>query len=167
MIGTEESAARVLRGGSGFRRAVRGRRAERAAAGLLVGIVAGICLVALLAKPEAGTALYKRATAFTLACKAAGVELSTLRRVSFFIDDCTAPVVTPMLGQEGYLIVSRIAEGHADDDDGGHVRYSVKMDGRATDKWRIVEVKRAPNRLTVDASLLPTASSALPKSARH
>ena len=165
MIGTEEGAARVLRGGSGLRLAVRGRRAARVAVGLLVGIVAGMCLVALLiAKPEAGTALYKRATAFTLACEAAGVELSMLRRASFFTDDCTAPIVTPVLSQEGYLIVSRTAEGHAD---GGRVRYSVKMDGRATDKWRIVEVKRAPNRLTVDASLLPTASSALPKSARH
>lgn len=168
LIGTEESAARVPRGGSGLRLAVRGRRAERIAVGLLAGIVAGVCLVVLLiAKPEAGTALYKRATAFTLACEAAGVELSMLRRALFFTDDCTAPIVTPVLGQEGYLIVSRTAEGHTDGDDGGRVRYSVKMDGRATDKWRIVEVKRAPNRLTVDASLLPTASSALPKSARH
>ena len=169
LIGTEESAARVLRRGYGLAPAIRIREARRAAAAtcLLAGLVAGT-LVAFLTPPsEAGTALYKRATASTLACEAAGAEISTLRRATFFTDDCSAPIVTPVFGQEGYLIVSRMAQGHADDDDGAPVRYSVKMDGRAIDKWRILEVKRAPNHLTLDASLLPTAASALPKAAQR
>ena len=166
MIGTEESNARLLRGGDSSPPAVKGWSPARLAVltCLLVGIVAGVCLgLSLIAKPKAATALYKRATASTLACEAAGVELSTLQRASFFTDDCTAPIVTPLLGQEGYLIISRMAEGHAG---GGRVRYSVKMDGRASEKWRVVEIKRAPEHLTLDASLLQTTSSGLPKTTK-
>ena len=166
LIGTEE---RVPRGSLPPEVRVRGAPSTAVLTCLLVGVVAGACLVGtlLVSTAQVGTPLYKRTTASTLACEAAGLEISTLRRATFFTDDCSAPIVTPVLGQEGYVIISRIAEGHADDDDGGPVRYSVKLDGRAIDKWHTVEVKRAPNHLTLDASLLPTAASALPKSAQR
>ena len=65
------------------------------------------------------------------------------------------------------MIVSRTVEGHANDDDGGRVTYSVKMDGRGADTWRALEVRRAPSALTLDASLLPTKRSAVPTAAQR
>ena len=102
--------------------------------------------------------MYKRSDAFVRACEAAGAEISKLRRASFFLESCSAPIVTPILSEEGHVIVRRAVLGHADDDDGERVTYSVKMDGRAVDKWRALEVKRAPNHLTLDTSLLPTSA---------
>jgi hypothetical protein len=99
--------------------------------------------------------MYKRSAAFMGACEAAGAEISKLRRTTFFVDNCSTPIVTPLFGEEGHVIVSRTVEGLANDDDGGRVIYSVKMDGRGIDNWRAIEVKRAPSGLTLDASLLP------------
>lgn len=112
-------------------------------------------------------AMYERPSAFVRACEAAGVEISGLRRVTFFIDDCSLPVVTPIFGEEGRVIVRRTVEGDVHDDDGGRVTYSVKMDGRGIVKWHAIELRLAPGRLTLDASLLPTARSATPVSARR
>lgn len=148
-------------------------RNGRAAAGYLlagtVGLVLGMGLgrAFVYPAPEPPTAMYKRSAAFVRACEAAGTEIASLRRATFFIDDCSAPIVTPLFGTEGQVIVSRTVEGFADDDDGGRVVYSVKMDGRGVDKWRALEVKRAPNALALDASLLPPKRSALPTSAQR
>ena len=65
------------------------------------------------------------------------------------------------------MIVRRTVEGVAAADDGGRVTYSVKMDGRGVDKWRALEIKRAPSGLTLDASLLPTKRSAVPAAAQR
>jgi hypothetical protein len=90
-----------------------------------------------------------------------------LRRATFFIDNCSTPIVTPLFGEEGQVIVSRTVEGFTDDDDGGRVIYSVKMDGRGIDKWRALEVKQAPTGITLDASLLPIRRPVLPTSAQR
>ena len=111
--------------------------------------------------------MYKRSAAFVRACEAAGEEIAKVRRATLFIDDCSAPIVTPLFGAEGLVIVRRTIEGVAADDDGGRVTYSVKMDGRGVDKWSALEIKRAPSGLTLDASLLPTKRSALPTSAQR
>jgi hypothetical protein len=111
--------------------------------------------------------MYKRSAAFIGACEAAGAEISKLRRATFFIDNCSRPIVTPLFGEEGQVIVSRTVEGLANDDDGGRVIYSVKMDGRGIDKWHAIEIKRAPTGLTLDASLLPARRPVLPTSAQR
>jgi hypothetical protein len=136
------------------------KRIRLAASAGAVGLAAGMWLGSTFVSPalESSTAMYKRSDAFVRACEAAGAEISKLRRASFFLESCSAPIVTPILSEEGYVIVRRTVSGHADDDDGERVTYSVKMDGRAVDKWRAVEVKRAPNHLTLDASLLPTSA---------
>ena len=135
----------------------------------LAGVAVGMCLfnVFLSSTPEPATALYKRSNAFVRACETAGAEISRLRRATFFIDDCSTPVVTPIFGEEGRVIVRRTVEGEADDDDGGRVTYSVKMDGRSIEKWRAIEIRLAPSRLTLDASLLPTSRSATPTAAHR
>jgi hypothetical protein len=134
--------------------------------GLVLGMGLGRAFVYPAAEPP--IAMYKRSAAFMRACEAAGAEISRLRRTTFFIDDCSAPVVTPLFGAEGQLIVSRTVEGRTDDDDRGRAIYSVKMDGRGVDRWQVLEIKRAPSGLTLDASsLLPAKRSALPTSAQR
>jgi hypothetical protein len=130
-----------------------------------VGVAAGMWLGSTLLShaSEASIAMYKRSAALTRACEAAGAEISTLRRATLFRDDCSAPVVTPIFGQEGRVIVSRTVEGRPDDDDVGRVTYSVMLDGRGLDGWRVVEVQQAPNSITLDSSLLPTQSLKPPK----
>jgi hypothetical protein len=134
-----------------------------AAVGLVVGMGLGRALV--YPAPEPPTAMYKRSGAFVRACEAAGEEIAMLRRAPVFIDDCSVPIVTPLFGAEGLVIVRRTVEGVADDD--GRVTYSVKMDGRGTDKWSALEIKQAPSGLTLDASLLPAKRSAVPTSAKR
>lgn len=136
-----------------------------AAVGLVLGMVVGSVLVFPSLEPP--SAMYKRSAAFVRACEAAGEEISKVRRATLFIDDCSAPIVTPLFGAEGLVIVRRTVEGVADDDDGGRMTYSVKMDGRGVDKWSALEIKRAPSGLTLDASLLPTKRSAVPTSAQR
>ncbi len=135
------------------------------AVGLALGMGLGRAFV--YPEPEPPTAMYKRSAAFVRACEAAGAEIASLRRATFFIDDCSAPIVTPLFGHEGQVIVSRTVEGLTDDVDGGRVIYSVKMDGRGIDKWRALEIRRAPSGLTLDASLLPTKRSAVPTAAQR
>ena len=69
-----------------------------------------------------------------------------------------------MYKQSAALRQAREAAG-ADDD--GRVTYSVKMDGRGIDRWRVGEVRRAPAHVTLDASLLPTSRSAARTSAHR
>lgn len=136
-----------------------------AAVGLVLGMVVGRALV--FPAPEPPSAMYKRSAAFVRACEAAGEEIAKVRGATSFVDDCSAPIVTPLFGAEGLVIVRRTVEGVADDDNGGRVTYSVKMDGRGVDRWSALEVKRAPSGLTLDASLLPTKRSAVPTSVQR
>lgn len=133
----------------------------------LVGVMLGMGLfsVVLSSTPDAATAIYQRPNSFVRACEAAGAEISRLRRVTIFSDDCSAPIVTPIFGEEGRVIVRRTVEGEQDDD-GAHVTFSVKMDGSA-EKWHALEVRRAPSRLTLDASLLSTTRATTPTSMRR
>ena len=144
----------------------RGREAGGYVLAGLVGAMLGMALfsVVLSSTPETGAAIYQRSNAFVRACEAAGAEISRLRRATIFMDDCSAPVVTPIFGEEGQVIVRRTVEGGPHDDGGARVTYSVKMDGRSVDGWHAVEIRLAPSRLTLDASLLPTTRSATPTS---
>jgi len=145
----------------------------KATRGYRLAAVAGIGLaislgVALFYSPAKQTiALYKRSAAAVQACEAAGAEIARLRRATLFMDDCSTPVVTPLFGSTGQVIVTRTVQGDADDDDGGRVSYSVKMDGRGVDTWHVLQVRRAPSELTLDASRLPTGGSVVPTSAQR
>ena len=136
-----------------------------AAVGVVVGMAVGRAFV--FPAPDPPSAMYKRSAAFVRACEAAGEEIAKQRRATFVIDDCSVPIVTPLFGEEGLVIVRRTVKGVADDNNGGPVTYSVKMDGRGVDNWRALEIKRAPSGLTLDASLLPTKRSAVPAAAQR
>jgi hypothetical protein len=161
----EAEHAQVRASGAIRKGSVAGGYLLAAAVGVVVGMAVGRAFV--FPAPDPPSAMYKRSAAFVRACEAAGEEIAKLRRGTFVIDDCSAPIVTPLFGEEGLMIVRRTVKGVADDDDGGRVTYSVKMDGRGVDKWRALEIKRAPSGLTLDASLLPTKRSAVPAAAQR
>ena len=80
-----------------------------AVAGIGLAILLG---VAILYSPAKQTiALYKRSAAAVQACEAAGAEIARLRRATLFMDDCSTPVVTPLFGSEGQVIVTRTVAG--------------------------------------------------------
>jgi hypothetical protein len=153
-----QCAPGLLRTGKATRYALAG------AIGLAASVWLGSCVVC---PSDPSTALYKRSAAFVQACEAAGLEIAKLRSASSFLDDCSAPIVTPIFDEEGYVLVRRSVEAVTDDDGGRRVTYSVKMDGRGVDRWHAVKIKRAPSQLTLDVSLLPTTRSAMPTSAQR
>lgn len=145
------------------------RRAGGYVLAVMVGLVLGAGLGRALVYPpaEPATAMYRRSAALGGACEAAGAEISKLRRATLFVDNCSLPVVTPLLGEEeGQVIVTRMVEG-APDDGAPRVIYSVKMDGRGTEKWQVLELRRAPRGPTLDASVLPAKRSTTPASAQR
>lgn len=135
----------------------------------LLGTVALAIVAALgyVAVPHAskGAALYQRAAAPHDACKAAAAAILALRKgePTIFLDDCAAPIVTSISNQRGHLIVTRVV-------DAGKrqlATYSVLVDGNASDSWLVLEVRRAPNKLTLDASLLTTNGAVAPEQAQQ
>ena len=99
---------------------------------------------------QADLPLYQRRGAFEAACRDAGDALLRLTGPSpvTFADDCRQPRVTPVFNRAGFLIVTRVVmapKGEAT------VRrtYSLLMDGRQFDAWRMTEMEQAPNELSV------------------
>ena len=94
--------------------------------------------------------LYQRRGAFEAACRDAGAALLQLTRPSPVVlaDDCRQPTVTPVFNRPGFLIVTRVVmapKGEAM----ARRTYSLLMDGRRSDAWRVTEIEQAPNELSV------------------
>jgi hypothetical protein len=114
---------------------------------VLSAIAAGI---ALSFTSKADVPLYQRRGAFEAACRDAGGALLRLTWPSpvTFADDCRQPTVTPVFNKAGFLIVTRVVMAPKGD---ATVRrtYSLLMDGRQFDAWRMTEMEQAPNELSV------------------
>ena len=113
----------------------------------LSAIAAGF---ALSFASQADVPLHQRRGAFEAACRDAGDALLRLTSPSplTFADDCRQPKVTPVFNRAGFVIVTRVVmapKGEAT------VRrtYSLLMDGRQVDAWRMTEMEQAPNELSV------------------
>lgn len=119
--------------------------------------IAAVGYIAVPHGPD-DVALYQRASAPHEACKAAGAATLALPKgqSTTFLDNCATPIVTRISNPRGHLIVTRIVESSSDSGKRQLATYSVLVDGDAVDKWRVLEVRRAPNKLTLDASLLTT-----------
>lgn len=130
-----------------------------------MGIIALAMIAALgyAAVPHApdDLALYQHASAPHEACKAAAGAILALRKgqSTIFLDDCAAPIVTRISNQPGHLIVTRVVDTTFDAGERALATYSVLVDGNAASTWRVLEVRRAPNKLTLDASLLMTSGA--------
>lgn len=120
----------------------------------ICGVVAALSVIAagfaLTFTSKADVPLYQRRGAFEAACRDAGDALLRLTWPSpvTFADDCRQPTVTPVFNRAGFVIVTRVVmapKGEA------AVRrtYSLLMDGRQVDAWRMIEMEQAPNELSV------------------
>ena len=120
----------------------------------ICGVVAALSVIAagfaLSFTSKADVPLYQRRGAFQAACRDAGDALLRLTWPSpvTFADDCRQPTVTPVFNRAGFLIVTRVVTASEGD---ATVRrtYSLLMDGRQFDAWRMTEMERAPNELSV------------------
>lgn len=123
------------------------RRSTRVCALVIAaaGIVAGFTLSV---SSEADMPLYQRRAAAEVACRDAGKALLRLHQGIAFADDCRQPRVTPLSNRPGYLVVTRVT-GAPSGDRTAETTYSALMDGRSFDTWRLVDVRSAPNELSV------------------
>ena len=96
---------------------------------------------------QADVPLYQRRGAFEAACRDAGDALLRLTSPSplTFADDCRQPKITPVFNRAGFVIVTRVVMAPKDQ---ATVRrtYSLVMDGRQFDAWRMTEMEQAPER---------------------
>jgi hypothetical protein len=143
-----------------------GTSKEAAWSWLQIGVtgLASAAMIAYSLWPDSGTtmAMYQRETAPRDACKAAALAIPAFRAMSglTFAGDCDAPTVTEVLNEPGHFIVTLDMEERRDGFRDRRRTYSVMIDGRGFDKWRILDVKLAPNTLTLDASQLTADLSA-------
>jgi hypothetical protein len=139
----------------------------------VLGTVALATIAALgyIAVPRAphDPTLYQRASAPYEACKAAAAAILALPKgqSTTFLDNCATPIVTRVSNQSGHLIVTRVVEALSDAGKRQLATYSVLVDGNAVDTWRVLEVRRAPNKLSLDASLLTTYGVESPQQAQQ
>ncbi len=124
-------------------------------------MIAALGYVAVPHAPD-DLALYQHASAPREACKAAASAILALRKgqSTVFVDDCAAPIVTRISNQRGQLIVTRVVDAPYDSGKRQLETYSVLVDGNTASTWRVLEVRRAPNKLTLDASMLTTNTEA-------
>ena len=125
--------------------------------GSLFAATAAVTGTSLVARnSEAGLAPYQRADAPKEACRAAvaGIVARIDLAASFVVGDCAAPMVTQVRNRPSEFIVTVVVEPSAASGNRQRQTYSVMMDGRASDGWRFVAMKAAPNALVLDASAL-------------
>lgn len=116
----------------------------------VVGALSAVAAGFAFFTSKADVPLYQRRGAFEAACRDAGDALLRLTWPSTvtFADDCRQPTVTPVFNRAGFLIVTRVImapKGEATE----RRTYSLLMDGRQFDAWRMTKMEQAPNELSV------------------
>ena len=137
------------------------------ACAVLAAVFAIVASIALSAALKEEAPLYHRRAASKVACKDAANALLRQHHLPSgvtFADDCRQPKVTPVSNRPGYLIVTRVVHARAGDATADKT-FSVLMDGRQFDAWRLVEVRSAPNELSVVQA--PPAFSAIGELPEH
>jgi hypothetical protein len=120
----------------------------------ICAVVATLCAIAagfgLSFASQADMPLYQRRGAFETACRDAGDALLRLTWSSAvtFADDCRQPTVTPVFNKAGFLIVTRVVMAPKGETTVRRT-YSLLMDGRQFDSWRMTEMEQAPNELSL------------------
>lgn len=124
--------------------------------GLLLGVLSAGLYIQSQQRDREAVPMSERQGAGIQACWVAEIAIAGHRApaATAFASDCLMPVVTPLWTKPGFVIVTRTLkdpEGAA----GMKPRtFSVLLDGRHTDRWRIVDVKSSPGELTLDTPAL-------------
>lgn len=115
--------------------------------GLLLGVLSAALYVHSRQSEEARVPMYERNAADLDACRVAEVAIAGHRAPAptVFAGSCELAVVTHIWPKPGYVIVTRTLK------DAESSKFSALLDGRQTDRWRLVDVKPTANELALDA----------------
>jgi hypothetical protein len=124
------------------------------------GVVLGVVSAGLYVwsqRENMAVPMYERAGADMQACSVAEIAIAGHRAPASttFASACRAPVVTRLWNRPGFVVVTRAAKELDATSAPLQRTFSVLLDGRHSDGWQIVDVRPAPNELTVDISMLP------------
>jgi hypothetical protein len=124
--------------------------------GLLLGIALGGVYVYTHQRAEEGLPMYERGAADLLACWVAEAAIAARRgsAKTAFADDCRQPFVTHLSNRPGFVAVTRVVREPDRTAGARRLVFSVLLDGRQPDRWRVVDIRPAPAKVTLDISLL-------------
>lgn len=122
--------------------------------GLLLGVLSAGLYVQSQQREREAAPMYERQGAAVHACWVAEIAIAGHRApaATTFASDCLMPVVTPLWTRPGFVIVTRTLKDPEGTPGAKPRTFSVLLDGRRTDRWRIVDVKSSSGELALDAT---------------
>jgi hypothetical protein len=131
--------------------------------GLVLGVVSA-GLYVWSQRENVAVPMSERPGADMQACSIAEIAIAGHRAPArtMFASDCRLAVVTRLGNRPGFVVVTRTLR---EPDAVAGVKppsVSVLLDGRQTDRWRIVDVKSSPGELTVEKSVPAITTMAVP-----
>jgi hypothetical protein len=125
--------------------------------GVLLGVLPAGIYMCSQAQSETHVPMHKRQAADQQACVVAeqAIAAQLAPTQASFTSACRPPVVTRLWTRPGFVAVTRSVKELDATSTASRRTFSVLLDGRHTDGWQIVDVRQAPNKLTVDISMLP------------
>jgi hypothetical protein len=125
--------------------------------GVLLGVLAAGIHLCLQAYRETHVPMYERRAADQEACRVAeqaiAAQFAPIQAV--FTSACRPPAATRLWNRPGFVVVTRSVKELDTTSTASSRTFSVLLDGRHTDGWQVVDVRQAPNKVTVDISMLP------------
>ena len=122
--------------------------------GLLLGVLSAGLYIQSQQRDREAVAMSERQGANVQACWVAEIAIAGHRApaATSFVGDCMMSVVTPLWTKPGFVIVTRTLKDPEAMAGTKARTFSVLLDGRHTDRWRIVDVKSSLGELTLDAT---------------
>lgn len=122
--------------------------------GMLLGVLSAGLYVHSQQRATAAVPMHERQEADVQACWTAEIAIAAHRAPASttFTGDCQLPVVTRLWTKPGFVIVTRVLREVEPATRSEPRAFSVLLDGRQTDRWRIVDVKAATGELVLDTS---------------
>lgn len=114
--------------------------------GLLLGVLSAALYVQSRQSDEERIPMYERNAADFDACRVAEMAIAGHRApaTTIFADSCELAVVTRVSPKPGYVIVTRTLK------DAEATKFSALLDGRQTDRWRLIDVRPTVNEVALD-----------------
>jgi hypothetical protein len=130
--------------------------------GLVLGVVSA-GLYVWSQRENMAVPMYERAGADMQACSVAEIAIAGHRAPAstMFATDCLLAVVTRLGNRPGFVVVTRTLKEPDAAAGAKPGTVSVLLDGRQTDRWRIVDVKSSPGELSVEKAVPAIATMAV------
>lgn len=117
---------------------------------LITGVIVFAATEFIAADAREGLPQFQRKQADRHACAAAVAGVAKLpSSPKVASGECIHPKVTPMLHEPGRLIVT-LVEAEQPGQATRRKAFSVLLDGRETDAWRVLEIQLTPDKLVLE-----------------